>query len=137
MRNPHNYIYLKILYLRKENRCLHVIHHDSIAIHSLSTHQLSNGYLAELPTILDIFPGIANTTITPIGVVGSHKVAGKGYVNTKNSQMSSISATLSSMYHTKQAKLMAKLISQSRGELQQAISCPGKLEPFKDNLSTH
>ena len=30
------------IYLGKENRCLHAIHHDGIAIHSLSIHQLLN-----------------------------------------------------------------------------------------------
>ena len=48
-----------------------------IVIHSLSTHQLSNGYL---PAIMDIFPDIANTITTPIEVAGSHKMGGKGYV---------------------------------------------------------
>ena len=38
-----------------KNRCLHAIHHDSIAIHSLSLHQLLNGYLAKSPTILGSF----------------------------------------------------------------------------------
>ena len=45
----------EVLYLGKENRCLHAIHHNSIAIHSPSMHQLLNGYLAELPAILDSF----------------------------------------------------------------------------------
>ena len=41
------------------------------------------------------FTGIANTISTPIGWEGegwvdSHKVAGKGYVDTENSQMASI-----------------------------------------------
>ena len=64
-------------FLGKENRCLHAIDHDSIAIHSLSTQKLSNEELAKLPTILDIFLGIANTISTPIGMVGSHKVSAK------------------------------------------------------------
>ena len=60
-----------MLYLEKENRCLHEIHHNSIAIHSLSIHKLLNGYLAELPAILDrFFSGYANTTSTYIGVEG-------------------------------------------------------------------
>ena len=37
-----------------------------------------------------VFTGVANTTSTPMGMVGSHKVAGKGYVNTEISQMSFI-----------------------------------------------
>ena len=52
---------------------------------------------------------IANTTSTPYsyrdeegeGLVGSHKVVGKGYVITENSQVVSIDAILNSTYHTK------------------------------------
>ena len=51
------------LYLRKENRCLHAILHNSIAIHSPSIHQLLNGQLDELPIILDqFFNAAANIT---------------------------------------------------------------------------
>ena len=54
--------------------------------------------------------------------MGSHKVPGKGYVNTKTSQMASIGAIFTSTYHTKQLrKSMAKLISQSCAELQVAV----------------
>ena len=61
----------EVLYLGKENRCLHAIHHHSVAIHNLSIHKLLNGWLAELPTIFDsFFTGYANTTSTPIGVEG-------------------------------------------------------------------
>ena len=60
-----------MLYLRKENRYLHAICHDSIAIHSLSIHKLLNENLAELPTILDSFvTGYANTTSISIGSGG-------------------------------------------------------------------
>ena len=95
--SAHNYIYLEII-IRSivSNRYLHVIHHYSIAIHSLSTHQLLNQYLAELPAILDIFPGIANATTTTLVVVENHKVVGNGYVNTENSQIASISVSFSS-----------------------------------------
>ena len=61
-------------------------------------HQILNGQLAELPSILDsLFTGAANITSTPIGmesggVVGSHKVVGKGYVNAENSQFVSMVA---------------------------------------------
>ena len=51
-------------------------------------HQLLNGWLAELPAILEFINSIANTTSTLIGVEpGSHKVVSKGYINTENSQM--------------------------------------------------
>ena len=62
-----------MLYLRKENKCLHAIHHSSIAIHSLSIHQLLYEQLAELSASLDIITGYANTTTstsTPIEVEG-------------------------------------------------------------------
>ena len=53
---------------------------------------------------------------------GSHKVVGKGYINTENSQMESTGAIFTSTYHTKQLrKSMAKLISQLCGELQLAV----------------
>ena len=37
----------EVLYLEKENRCLHEIRHNSIAIYTLPMHQLLNGWLAE------------------------------------------------------------------------------------------
>ena len=45
--STHNYKSLEIsifevLYLEKENRCLHEIRHDSIAIYTLPMHQLLN-----------------------------------------------------------------------------------------------
>ena len=60
-----------MLYLGKENRYLHAIHHNSIAIHNLFIHKLLNGYLVEYPAILNsIFTGYINTTSTPIEVEG-------------------------------------------------------------------
>ena len=57
-----------MLYLGKENRCLHTICHDSVVIY-LPIHKLLSGYLAELPAILDSFlTGYTNTTSAPIGV---------------------------------------------------------------------
>ena len=71
-----------------ENRYLHAIHHNFIAIYCLTMHQPLNGWLAKLPAILEYLNGIANSTSTLIRVeAGSHKVAGKGYINTENSQM--------------------------------------------------
>ena len=86
--------------------------------YSSSMHQLLNEYLTELPTSLNsILLGVANTTSTPIGVEGggggSRKVTGRGYVNTENSQMTSIGVIFSSIYHKKQLKSMGKLISKS------------------------
>ena len=46
-------------------------HHDSIAIYSLSIHQLLNEWLAEWAAIIDsVFTDAANTTSTSIGVEG-------------------------------------------------------------------
>ena len=39
------------------------------------------------PTIYIVFTGKANSTSINIGVVGSHEMADKGYVNIENSQM--------------------------------------------------
>ena len=51
-------------------------------------HQLLNGWLAKLPATLEFLNGIANTTSTLIRIEAeSHKAAGKGYINTENSQM--------------------------------------------------
>ena len=48
---------------------------DAVAIHSTSMDQLLNGWLIELPAILNSFTDAANTTITSIraegGVVGN------------------------------------------------------------------
>ena len=56
-------------------------------------HQLLNGWLAELPAILEFLNGIAYTTSTLIKVeAGSHKVAGKGYINTEMYQLVPFSA---------------------------------------------
>ena len=68
-----------MLYLQKENRCLHKICHNSIAIYILSMHQLLNGWLAEsLTTVDNYFTGVVNTTSTPTGWEG-----GGGWVATK------------------------------------------------------
>ena len=48
-------------------------------------------------------------------MVGSHKIVGKGYINTENSQMAPICAIFTFTYHV--AKSVAKLISQLGGEL--------------------
>ena len=78
---------------------------------NIASSTLLNGQLAELPAILDsLLTGIANTTSTPIGVevegwwvVRSHKVAGKGYVNTENGQIAFTGVILcTSTYYTKQ-----------------------------------
>ena len=93
-----------------------------------------------------VFTGVANTSSTPIaweceGQVGSHKVAGKGYIFTKNSQMSSIGAIFTSTCHTKQLNAWSNAWSNSlashvviHGQLS---ACQGKMGPFKGQPSTH
>ena len=62
--------------------------------------------------------------------------AGKGYVFTKNREMTSIGAILTSTCHTKQLNpCMAKLISQLCGDSQWQSACQGKMRPFKGYLS--
>ena len=58
-----NFNYLKYC----NNIYLHEICQNSIAVYNLSINQLLIEWLAELPTILEFFTGIANTTSTPIG----------------------------------------------------------------------
>ena len=68
----------------------------------------------------------------------SHKVSGKNYIIIENSQVVSIDATLSSKYHTKQLNPWPNsLASCTYGELQPVSAYPGKMEPLRDNLSTH
>ena len=67
-----------------------------------------DSYIAELPTILVNFIGIANTTSTPIGwegdgQAGSHEMVGIGHINTESSQMVRIiGAIFTFTHHTKQ-----------------------------------
>ena len=51
-------------------------------------------------------------------------MTGKGYVFTKNSQMTSIGAIFTSTCHTKQLNPMAKLISELCGNSQLAVCLP-------------
>lgn len=55
-----------VLFLGKENRCLHPVQHNSVVY--LHIHQPLYGWLAELP-IFQI-TGIANTTRVHLGVEG-------------------------------------------------------------------
>ena len=73
-----------------------------LAIYELYS-KLLNIQLAELPTISgSFFNGIADTTITCIGVERSHNVACKSSVKTEKSKWHPcIGALFSSTYHTK------------------------------------
>ena len=64
--------------------------------------------------------------------MGSHEVAGKGYVNTKNSKMASIGAIFSSIYHTKQ---LHKSSASRVVNYNQLSACQGEMEPFKTTLA--
>ena len=85
------------------------------------------------------FTGVANNTSTLIGwgQARSHKVAGKGYVFTKNSQMTSIGAIFTSTCHTKQLNPWPNS-SVSCVVIHSWLSAyQGKMGPFEGHLNTH
>ena len=55
-------------------------------------------------SLIIILLTVTTVSSAPIGWEGggNHEVAGKGYVNSENSQMASIGAIFTSTYHTKQ-----------------------------------
>ena len=68
--------------------------------------------------------------------MGSHEVAGKGYVFTKTSQMTSIGVIFTSTYHTKQLNpwpnsLASRVVNYSR-----LSACQGDMQPFEGDLYT-
>ena len=63
------------MYLENAQRVFHAILHHSIVMQGSLFGILFIGLLADLPAILDSF--FNNTTSDFIGVVGSHKAAGK------------------------------------------------------------
>ena len=114
----HNYKYLfEVLYLRKKKDTwiqFTTILQLSQSIYALMDNLLMDSQLnfLELPAILDSFLlayPIPQALLQRwrVGVVGSHEVVNKGYVNTENSQMASIGVIFSSTYHTKQLNLWA------------------------------
>ena len=121
------------------NQTLDEICHDFITLYHLSIHQLLSELLAELHAILDSFTGVANTTsiVGGRGCVGSHKVASKGYVITKNSQMVSIGAIFTSIYHTKQLHPWPNSSASHVLDNSQLSACPWDIEPFEGDPSTH
>ena len=68
--------------------------------------------------------------------MGSHKVVGKGYINTENSQMASIGAIFASTYHTKQLKPWPNSSASHVVNYSQLSARQGKIEPFKEHLCT-
>ena len=103
---------------------MHEICHDSIAIYyNLSIQQLLSKQLAELPTITDSF---YSTTTTPIRWEGGGQA--QVAIMWQAKAMSALKAANGiHWYHfhfhisSNAAKPMAKLISQSCGELQLAV----------------
>ena len=103
---PHNYKYLEIpnliissivtQELRKADACMKFATILWLFIVYLFINYWADSYVAELPTILDIFMGVANTTSTPIGwgMGGSNEYPGKGCINTENNQMAFTGAIL-------------------------------------------
>ena len=112
----------------------------SIAIHNFFIRQLMSGQLVELPTILDSFTDIANTTSTSIGLEGGgtrEPYGGRVKLHPLfKCQMILNDAIFISTYHTKQLrKSNAIFISQSY-ELQ--LNCSSLFayqgEAFTDHL---
>ena len=116
---------------------MHEICHDSIAIYyNLSIQQLLSKQLAELPTITDSFYSTTTTSIR-WGQAGSHKVASKGYVSTKSSQMAFIGTIFTFTYHPMQLNpwpnsSVSRVVNYSWLSVRQR-----ELELFEDHLSSH
>ena len=64
-------------------------------------------------------------------------MAGKGYINTENSQMVSISTIFTSIYHTKQLNPWPNSLASCVVNYSWLSADPGAREPFKDHLNTH
>ena len=95
----------------------------------------------DFPPFQIVFTGVANTTSTPIGWEGGqwagiHKVAGKGYVFTKNREMTSIGTIFTSTCHTKQLHPWPNSSASHVVINNRQSTCQGKMEPFKGYLSS-
>ena len=97
--------------------------HKSIAIQSNLLYLLYTGQRAEFLAILDSFTGITNATSTPLWA-RSQEVVRKGYVFTKNSQMTSIGAIFTSTCHTKQINPWPNSSARLCGDSQSVICLP-------------
>ena len=69
--------------------------------------------------------------------MGNHKVVGKAYVFTKNSQMASIGAIFTSTCHTKQLNPWQNPSASYVVNHSQLSACQGKMGPFEGHPSTH
>ena len=72
------------------------------------------------------------------GLVGSHEVVGKA-VNTEKSQMVSIGAIFSSIFHKKHLNPWPNTSATHVVNYSQLSACPGEMGPFKDypNICGH
>ena len=70
------------------------------------------------------------------GWVGSHEVAGKGYVFTKTSQMASIGVIFTSTYHTKQLNPCPNSSASRVVNYSQLSACQWDMQPFEGDPYT-
>ena len=70
------------------------------------------------------------------GWEGSYRVAGKGYVFTKTSQMASIGIIFTSTYHTRQLNPWPNSSASRVVNYCQLSDCHGDMQPFEDDLYT-
>ena len=68
--------------------------------------------------------------------MGSHEVAGKGYVFTKTSQMASIGVIFTSTYHTKQLNPWPDSSASRVVNYSQLSACQGAMQPFEGDRYT-
>ena len=66
-----------------------------------------------------------------------HEVAGKGYVNTENSQMASIDAIFTSSYHTKQLNPSVNPSADCVVNYNWLSACQGEMEPLIQRPPKH
>ena len=69
------------------------------------------------------------------GWAGSHEVVGKGYVFTKNSQMTSIGAIFTPTCHTKQLNPWTNLSANCVVIHSRLSACQGQMGPFEGHSS--
>ena len=68
--------------------------------------------------------------------MGSHEVAGKGYIFTKTSQMASIGVIFTSTYHTMQLNPWPNSSASRVVNYSQLFACQGGMQPFEGDLYT-
>ena len=91
------------------------------------------------PPFQIVFTGVANITSTPIwwegvGQAGSHEVVGKGYVFSKNSQITIIGTIFTSTCHTKQPNPWTNSSASHVMIHSRLFACQGKIGLFESWL---